>query len=915
MLSLGALAFASPWLLAALVGLPIIWWLLRVTPPAPRRVAFPALRLLLGLTPREETPARTPLWLIVLRTLLAALIVIGLAHPLVNPQTSLAGRGPLVLVIDDGWAAAHDWTARQNAALDLLAEAERENRQVVLLTTAPPVSNQPAPPLQPVRAADARAAVQALAPKPWAVDRKAATARLAALPEAAGSGAIWLSDDVDDGGAAQLAAALAARGALRYLAATPGEAALLLAPDAGPGAGPGAAPSARAGKELSVAVKALPAPAPRAVTVRASAEDGALLARESATIEAGDGAALVRLPMPSELRNRIARIDLEGEGSAGGTLLVDERWRRRPVGIAGSANPSSQPLLSETYYLERALDPFTEIRRGPAAELLKRELAVLVYADAGPDSPAEADAVQRWVEAGGLLLRFAGPHLAEQEDHLLPVRLRRGGRTIGGALSWEQPAKLAAFAADSPFAGLAIPPDVTVSRQVLAEPDLELAGKTWARLADGTPLVTAEKRGKGWIVLVHTTANAEWSNLALSGLFVEMLRRVVAISDGVAEPGDARLPPLETLDGFGRLQRAGPAVQPIAARDIAAAAASPAHPPGFYGTADARRALNLASGIAALKPVGTLPAGVVREPLARRAETDLRPPLLTAALILALVDLLIGYGLRGLLRRRAVRGVAAGLALALVAAGTARADDSFAIRATSELHLAYVRTGDNATDAESHDGLVGLSKVLDRRTAVEAAEPMAVDVESDEMIFFPLLYWPVTPGQAPPTPQAVERINRYIETGGTILFDTRDAEESTPGPFGSAGQSAARLRALVAGVKIPPLVPIPPDHVLTKSFYLMHEFPGRWNSGQLWVEPAEDRVNDGVSSVIVGGNDWSGAWAVDADGRPEFPVVPGGEQQREMALRFGVNLVMYVLTGNYKSDQVHVPAILERLGQ
>ena len=173
----------------------------------------------------------------------------------------------------------------------------------------------------------------------------------------------------------------------------------------------------------------------------------------------------------------------------------------------------------------------------------------------------------------------------------------------------------------------------------------------------------------------------------------------------------------------------------------------------------------------------------------------------------------------------------------------------------------------------------------------------------------------MTAEQAAPSPQAIERINRYIETGGTILFDTRDSVNSTPGPFGSTAQSAERLKTLTSGVKIPPLAPIPPDHVLTKSFYLLHEFPGRWNNGQVWVEPAEDRVNDGVSSVIVGGNDWAGAWAVDGDGHSEFAVVPGGEQQREMAMRFGINLVMYVLTGNYKSDQVHVPAILERLGQ
>ncbi|HWB51730.1 MAG TPA: DUF4159 domain-containing protein, partial [Stellaceae bacterium] len=844
---------------------------------------------------------------------LAALVIVGLAHPLLNPQTRLAGSGPLILVIDDGWAAASDWQPRQTAALELLAEAEREDRQVVLLTTAPLASDRPAPPLQPVRAADARAAVQALVPKPWAVDRKAAVARLNALDMSGGTSAVWLSDDVDDGAAADLAKALADRGTLRYLAA--GAAGAAAAPRL---LAPGGPPSERGGKELSIAVKTLPAPLPRSLTVRASDEDGALLARESATIEPNTGSTLVKLPMPTELRNRITRIDIEGEQSAGGTLLVDERWRRRPVGIAATANRSSQPLLSETYYLERALDPFTEIRRGPASELLKRELAVLVYADSGPDSAAEEQAVGKWIEAGGVLLRFAGPRLAETDDHLLPVRLRRGDRTIGGALSWEQPARLAPFAPDSPFAGLAVPAEVTVSRQVLAEPDIALAGKTWARLADGTPLVTAEKQGKGWIVLVHTTANAEWSNLALSGLFVEMLRRIVAISEGVAEAGEAALPPLETLDGFGRLQRAAPGAQPIAAKDIATAAASPRHPPGFYGTADTRRALNLASGIGELKPVGALPAGIARETFAHKAETDIRPPLLAAALILALVDLLIAYGLRGILRwpGRRVPPAAAGLALVvLLTPAAARADDDFVVRATSELRFAYVRTGDDAVDAESRDGLMGLNQILARRTAVESADPMAVDIESDELIFFPLLYWPVTGEQAPPSPRAVERINRYLSTGGTILFDTRDSVESTPGPLGSGSQSAARLKTLAGAVKIPPLIPVPPDHVLTKSFYLMHEFPGRWNSGQVWVEPAEDHVNDGVTSVIVGGNDWAGAWAIDGSGRPEFPCVPGGEQQREMAYRFGVNLVMYVLTGNYKSDQVHVPAILERLGQ
>src|SRR5437660_8172592 len=684
MLALGSLAFVSPWLLVALAALPIIWWLLRVTPPAPRRIAFPAIRLLLGLVPREETPARTPLWLILLRMLLAALVILAVAHPLLNPQARLASTGPIVVVVDDGWAAAHDWPARQAALAELLAQAEREDRQVVLVTTALTGVDEPLAPLHPVRAADAGAAVQALVPKPWPVDRRGALARLEALSLPEASSAVWLSDGIaDDGGDQALAAQLVKRGSLRYLTAQPADTPSMLA-----------AGDAEA-NDVGVALRSLAAPAPRLFQVRASGDDGRLIARQAATIEPGAKGAELRLAMPSELRNRMTRIEIEGDQSAGSVLLIDERWRRRPVGIVAAPNAKGQPLLGENYYLERALGPFTELRRGSATDLLKRELAVLVFADTGPDSPAEETAVGKWIEAGGLLLRFAGPHLAEQGDQLLPVRLRHGGgRTIGGALSWEQPAKLAPFAPESPFAGLAVPADVTVSRQVLAEPDLDLAGKTWARLVDGTPLVTAERHGRGWIVLVHTTANADWSNLALSGLFVEMLRRIEVMSQGVTEAGEEALAPIETLDGFGRLQRAPPTARPIPATEIATATASPRHPPGFYGTVDARRALNLSAGISELKPVDGLPSETLRETFSAGRELDLRPPLLTAALLLALADLLLAYGLRGLLRRRPARLAAVLLPVLLLGlASAAHADDAFVVQATSELRLAYIRTG------------------------------------------------------------------------------------------------------------------------------------------------------------------------------------------------------------------------------
>jgi hypothetical protein len=266
------------------------------------------------------------------------------------------------------------------------------------------------------------------------------------------------------------------------------------------------------------------------------------------------------------------------------------------------------------------------------------------------------------------------------------------------------------------------------------------------------------------------------------------------------------------------------------------------------------------------------------------------------------------------------------LAVLLVPQGdAARADDALALAATNDVVLAYVLTGDAQVDATSRAGLVGLSRTLFQRTSIEPAAPIAVDIERDELTFFPFIYWPVTADGAALSDDATARLNRYLQTGGMILFDTRDADL---GGFGDNTPEGRRLQALALGLDIPPLEPLPADHVLTRTFYLLQDFPGRFAGRDLWVEAAPPgaaqaegmpfrNLNDGVTPVVIGGNDWAAAWAIDDLGNPLFPVGRGlaGERQRELALRFGVNLIMHVLTGNYKSDQVHVPALLDRLGQ
>ena len=917
MLSLGSLSFTAPWALLVLAVLPVIWWLLRLTPPLPTTIRFPPVRLLLALRSREESSAKTPPWLLILRLALASVVILAAAHPLLNAGTRLTGKGPLIVIVDDGWAAAANWPARQAMLAGLADQAERDRRPVVVVTTAPADDGKSGGTLRMMAAADAKRLFESLQPKPWPTDRGRALSPLRAsmlkpggLADARPGDVVWLSDGLEEPAGSQpmeeLLLPLQRLGGVTVVSDPSPRLAVVLRP-----------PDADGGTLTLSAERAAPEGL-ASVWVRVLGGDGRLLAREQLAFGAGDTRAEAALTLPTELLNRVGRLEIEGAGTAAAVVLMDERWRRRPVGlISGAGSGGGQPLLSDLYYLERALKPFTEIRLGSLDDLLKRPLAVLVLADPGRLTVAGRQRLENWIKAGGVAVRFAGPLLAKAtgedgDEPLLPVGLRRGDRVIGGAMSWRDPAKLAPFEASSPFHGLAVPDDVTVNRQVLAQPALDLADKTWARLDDGTPLVTAERRDKGWLVLVHTTANTQWSNLPLSGLFVDMLRRLVALSQGVvARASGPPLEPLMTVDGFGRLGPPGARAQAIAADAFETTEVSPSHPAGYYGDKTNRRALNLTAGLASPVPIKALPSGVSRSFYGKASEVDFRPGLLALALLMVLADFAASLSLRGLLywSRASVLALVVWPALAGgggIGNAAAAAGDAFALANSLETRLAYVITGNREIDETSEAGLRGLNTVLKRRTAAELGPPQGVDPGRDELAFFPLLYWPVTPESGLVTDAAKANVNTYLKNGGTILFDTRTA---------GGGIDVQALRGIVRGLDIPPLVQVSPDHVLTRAFYLIQEFPGRWNSGTLWVERAGERVNDGVSPVIAGGNDWAAAWALDDADRPLYPVVPGGERQREMAFRFGINLVMYTLTGNYKADQVHLPAILKRLGQ
>ena len=913
---IGPISFLAPLALLGLLALPLIWWILQIAPPRPKEAEFPPLRILQDVMTDEETPDSTPLWLLLYRLLLAALIAIALAAPIIGAKTEGTAR-PLALVIDTGWDAAPNWTSMMRTAEARIAKARRDNLEVMIVLTEPAQNGRTnAPKFGP--AEEAMQQVKSLRPTGLASSRAAAAERLEGV-DISGAQALWLSSGLDFGSAEALGRQLSSAARAERLTPLPENRPLISGKVSETGSG------------FRAVYHNIGADSGRTAEITAHGRSGSVIARAPLNFAIGQASAEAEFELPADLRNRVAVLRAAGMASAGAVKLLDDSWGRPVIGIMTTGKDSANPLLSDSFYAKTALTPHADIFSGSLNELLPIAPSIIIMPDSARE---ESEEIIDYVETGGLLIRFAGAKLAARPDKLLPVEIRSGGRELGGALAWEDPQQLAPFPAQSPFFGLKIPEDITVSRQVMAQPGAQTDARTWARLDDGSPIVTSSSRGLGRVVLFHVTAGPEWSNLAVGGLYVEMLRRLLPLAGSAAAPAQnsdgSDWAPDRVLTGFGRLAAPPLTAQVLPDEGFDAAPISALHPAGLYRQGVRRRARNAA----APDKISLIPtiAGVKAQNYVAPKTQTLGGLLLALVLIMLSLDVLfslLSSGRLGYLRPRfkarvkksARKSAALGLALALllpaalITAEPAQAQDSGQAAGLTEalgLHLAYVKTGNSRTDSLSEAAMKSLVNELTNRTTIEPVGARGVTLGVDPLVFYPFLYFPVERDAPELTDAASGALNAYMAAGGTVVFDTRDQGDREL--LNAATHPG--LKAVTKSLDIPQIGPVPDDHVLTKSFYLLTNFPGRWANGKVWVDKNRNgTAQDGVSSVIIGANDWAAGWAASEDGEFLISLETQMPRQREYALRFGVNLAMYALSGNYKADQVHSKELILRIEQ
>ena len=878
-MSFGGLTFLAPVVLLGLLTLPLVWWILRISPPKPRDQIFPPLRILEGVKAEEETPAGTPLWLLIFRLLMTALVALALAQPIFKSSQASTQQRP-TLYIDQSVFSAPIWEDIIDEAERLTRAAQRQNLEVNLVTTG----------------TEARGFLPA----------REALETLKSLEPASYVQAMDFSDTPANSDIYVLTSGLTSSAN----SAMP-SGATIFKPDVQPILLPGDIRETAQGFDADWIRPSAQTPATH--TIDALGAGGGVIASEALKFAAGADLATVSFKLPAQLRSRVARLRASGVRSAASVKLLDDNFGRPLVGVLRANADTSSPLLTEPFYAKQALRPFADVFEGDQKTLLDLKPSILVMSDS---QRSDDEDVKAFVEEGGILIRFAGPRLAKRPDSLLPVSLRVGDRAIGGALAWESPQKLAAFSTDSPFAGLAVPDDVTVSKQVMAEPGIETDTRTWARLEDGSPIVTNQTLGQGRVVLFHVTAGPDWSNLALSGLYVDMLQRLLPLAKGrtVTQTDSSAAWMLDReLDAFGRLQSPPPGLPTISNEEFETIETSPDIRPGTYRQGTRVRALPTIRNPLDITDIKT--SGASAQSYGTTSDSSLMGRLLGFALFALALDAFFALMASGRLNQfKPARGFAAVfLAMLIVAPDVIAQDDTRILEAASGLHLAFIETGDTRRDELSRVALEGLSEQLEGRTTIEPAGVHGITPDMAGLEMYPFLYWPIRRDTPALTPEGRQNLNAYMAAGGTVVFDTGDEGDRVL----RAGEPHPGLQRVTEGLNIPRLTEVPTDHVLTKSFYLLQVFPGRWANGPVYVQAGETGSGgrDGVSPVIIGSNDWAAGWAVTNLDGALVDLEKDIPRQREMSIRYGVNIAMYALSGNYKADQVHTAALVERLGE
>ena len=899
---INTLAFTNYYALLGLLALPLVFLIVKLFPPTPKKIFFSSFYLIDKIDKISVAKKKIPFWLLVYRLILIILIILFFCEPYLNisEKKSDENVNNYIIVADIGWSISKEWDKFKKTVNAISIEAEKKNKTVSFYHSNTADNFKP----KVFKSSkDINQYLKNLNPVPWQFEKSYLKEIIKNNDNFKNNKVFFIFSKFDRKNYSKQIEDLdfIDKKVKNKILIDPVESIIFFK-------------NINISKEnikFEIARHALLKPNTK-FTIRITNIKNQLVFKKDFMLEKNQSVFYYNEKFPLKVMNQMHKIEIVEQNHAGAKYYFDDYSKKRKIGIfAENYSYKENPLLSPVYYLEKSLKEDNILTIGSLDYLIKLNCSVIIVPDKGNIPEKDHLILSNWLNNGGTLIRFSSTKLAKSNANFLPSsNLFMSVRNVGRTLSLAEMLKINPFKKTSIFHGLPVPKDIVFKKQLIVDNDnsnLQIV----ASLSDKTPLVSLGKRNRGKVFLFHVTANNDWSNLPISSLFAGMLQRIILLSEKNITESITNLSLTKEINSFGDLKNT---IRNYTVKDSAVlkkVAPSKKFPPGIYENKELTVALNLSNKISDKHFKNSFDKRYRILSNFTEQIIDLRPFLIKIILLMFITDMIISMILQNhfkfisfFYKKKSIMSIFFFLILFV------NSDSVYSENLLNDTYLAYIKTNDEKLNAISYSGLNTIKNLLETRTSVSPKAVIEIDIIKDPIYSIPFLYWPLSKDLIEINIKTETKIKNYLANGGMILFDVIGFSREN---FSLENSKFKKIENFLSSIEANNLTPITKDHTLTKSFYLLKKFPGRWDNKNLLIESSNLEVNDGVSSVILGFNDWASAWALDNNNNPIFPVVPGGERQREISYRFGINITMYALTGNYKSDQIHFKSILNRL--
>jgi len=900
---INTLSLTNYYALLGLLALPLVFFIVKLFPPTPKKFFFSSFFLINKIEKVSVTKKKFPLWLIIFRIILITLIILFFCKPYLNiseNKNSTETVKNYIIVADIGWSISKEWDKFKNIVNAISIEAEKQNKKIIFYHSNSKNYNKP-------KVFETTQSINQylnkINPVPWQFENSNFKEIIKQNNNFENNKTFFIYSKFDRKNYNEQIKDLdfIYKKVKNKILIDPVESIIYL-------------------KNVSISKESVifevsrhaQSKIPTEFSVRITSINNQIVFKKKFVLEQNQTIFYFNEKFPLKVLNQIHKIEIVEQNHAGAKYYFDDYSKKKKIGLyTENTQYRENFLLSPLYYLEKSLEKDNILKVGNLDQLIKFDCSVIIIPDKGKIPKKDHLKLNNWLTKGGTIIRFASTKLANNSISFLPAsNLLMAVRNLGGPLIMEEALKISPFKKTSIFHGLPVPKDITFKKQLIIDSNnnnLLIA----ASLSDNTPLVSLGNIEKGKVFLFHITANNDWSNLPLSSLFSEMLQRIILLSEKKITKSVKSLSLTKEINGYGNLNNT---LKNSILKDAALLkkiTPSENYLPGIYENNELTVALNLSDKIVDKNFKNSFDKNYEILTNFKKQILDLRPILIKIILFMFIIDMLISMILKSnfnfissFYKNKNL------LSLFFLLMFFLNSNVIYSENFSKDTFLAYVKTNDKKLNAISNSGLNTIKNLLKTRTSISPVAIIEIDIIKDPLYSIPFLYWPLPEDLIELDVKTITKIKNYLANGGMILFDVIGFSRES---FNLDNNKFKSIKDFLSSIEAADLTPIPKNHTLTKSFYLLKKFPGRWDNKNLLVENSSLELNDGVNSVILGFNDWASAWALDSNNDPLFSVVPGGERQREASYRFGINITMYALTGNYKSDQIHYKSILNRL--